>query len=57
MKAEQDIQRGEQVFDSYGMKDDSTFLMNYGFLPPSRRNKALITIGVDPKDPHYTEKR
>jgi hypothetical protein len=56
MKAEEDVPRGEQVFDSYGVKDDSTFLMNYGFLPPSRRNIALVRADLDKDGPHYGDK-
>lgn len=56
MKAEEDIPRGEQVYDSYGVKDDSTFVINYGFLPPTRENKALVVVYMDPNDEHVTEK-
>jgi hypothetical protein len=51
MKATEDIPRGAQVFDSYGVKDDSTFLMNYGFLPPTTRNRALVKVLLDKEDP------
>ena len=57
MKAEEDVPRGDQVFDSYGMKDDSTFLMNYGFLPPSRKNIALVRADLDVNGPHYNDKK
>ena len=56
MKAEEDIPRGDQVFDSYGIKDDASFLMNYGFLPPSVKNKALVRAELDPNGVHYTDK-
>ena len=32
IQAIQDIEKGEQVFDSYGKKCNSRFLLNYGFI-------------------------
>jgi histone-lysine N-methyltransferase SETD3 len=57
MKAEEDIPRGDQVYDSYGNKDDSTFLMNYGFLPPTKRNRALIIAYLNADDPYLNDKQ
>ena len=56
MKAEEDIPRGCQVYDSYGTKDDSTFLLNYGFLPPSKDNKCSVMSYLDPNDPYFSDK-
>lgn len=32
IEAMEDIKRDEQVYDSYGKKDNSRFLLNYGFI-------------------------
>ena len=53
MKAEEDIQRGEQVFISYGVKDDASFLLNYGFLPEVYRTTTLVRADLDPNGPFY----
>lgn len=51
------IQRGEQVFDSYGRKCNSRFFVNYGFsLDENEDNEAVIRVGLPEDDPHYAMK-
>jgi len=51
------INRGDQVFDSYGRKCNSRFFVNYGFaLDDNEDNEAVIKVGIPPSDPHYHTK-
>jgi histone-lysine N-methyltransferase SETD3 len=51
------IQRGEQVYDSYGRKCNSRFFVNYGFsLDENEDNEAVVRIGLPENDPHYAMK-
>lgn len=51
------IQRGEQVFDSYGRKCNSRFFVNYGFsLDENEDNEAVVRLGLPDDDPHYPMK-
>jgi len=49
------IQRGDQVFDSYGRKCNSRFFVNYGFALDDNHedNEAVIRVQLPPNDPHY----
>ena len=44
-----DLPSGTQVFDSYGMKSDTDFLLNYGFVPDgiNETNECRILIPVE----------
>lgn len=51
------IQRGEQVYDSYGRKCNSRFFVNYGFaLDDNEDNEAVVRLGLPETDPHYAMK-
>jgi histone-lysine N-methyltransferase SETD3 len=52
------IQRGEQIFDSYGRKCNSRFFVNYGFSLDSNEddNEAVMRFSLSPKDPLYSMK-
>lgn len=48
------IQRGEQIFDSYGRKCNSRFFVNYGFaLDENEDNEAVIRVTLPNTDSHY----
>jgi histone-lysine N-methyltransferase SETD3 len=45
IETDEDIGRGEMVFDSYGRKCNSRFLLNYGFiLDDNDANEVAITV-------------
>ena len=47
-----DIQRGEQVYDSYGKKCNSRFFLNYGFInQPNDADEVPIKLTINPADP------
>lgn len=51
------IQRGEQVYDSYGRKCNSRFFVNYGFaLDENEDNEAVLRLQLPDSDPHYAMK-
>lgn len=51
------IQRGEQVYDSYGRKCNSRFFVNYGFaLDDNIDNEAVIRLELAQDDPHLQTK-
>lgn len=55
------IQRGEQIFDSYGRKCNSRFFVNYGFALDDNSdaeaggndNEAVVRAALSPDDPAY----
>ena len=52
MEAITDIERGQEVFDSYGKKCNSRFLLNYGFvIPNNETNEVSFKVTFDNKDP------
>lgn len=52
------IQRGEQVFDSYGRKCNSRFFVNYGFaLDDNEDNEAVIRVELPANDAHKDMKQ
>jgi histone-lysine N-methyltransferase SETD3 len=54
IKATEEIARGDQIYDTYGMKSNAEFFMNYGFLiPDNERNTYAIKIRLEPTDPQY----
>lgn len=51
------IQRGEEVYDSYGRKCNSRFFVNYGFaLDENEDNEAILRVQLPRNDPHYVMK-
>jgi len=51
------VQRGDQVFDSYGRKCNSRFFVNYGFsLEENEDNEAVMFMGLKSNDPFYSIK-
>ena len=55
IEALDDIKRGEQVYDSYGKKCNTRFLLNYGFINPNNDGDEFpfkIALDVD-KDELY----
>jgi len=52
-----ELLRGEQIFDSYGPKCNTRFLVNYGFaLEYNEENMCQIPISIPTTDPHYALK-
>lgn len=51
------IQRGEQVFDSYGRKCNNRFFINYGFtVRDNPDNEAVIRVEIPAQDPQLNWK-
>jgi histone-lysine N-methyltransferase SETD3 len=51
------IQRGEEVYDSYGRKCNSRFFVNYGFaLDENEDNEAILRVQLPRNDPHFAMK-
>ncbi len=49
-----DLERGAQVYDSYGKKCNSRFFLNYGFINPGNdANEVPLTIYLKQEDPGY----
>jgi len=49
--------RGEPIYDSYGPKCNSRFLVNYGFaLEYNEENMCQIPVSIPTTDPHYALK-
>ena len=47
----EDIKRGEQVYDSYGKKCNTRFLLNYGFINLNNdANEYPFTVRMSPDD-------
>lgn len=58
IEALEDIQRGDEVMDSYGRKCNYRFLLNYGFI--NRDNDAdeyPLKLELDPADQYYQAKQ
>ena len=52
IESDEDIERNEQVYDSYGRKCNSRFLLNYGFIVEDNdANEVAITIHSNKEDP------
>ena len=48
IEAVEDIRRGDQVYDSYGKKCNTRFLLNYGFINlENDANEFLIVVKLD----------
>lgn len=58
IEAHVDIKKGEQVYDSYGKKCNSRFLLNYGFIVENNdANEVPIKIFYNHDDPHVQKKK
>lgn len=58
IQALENIQQGEEVFDSYGKKCNSRFLLNYGFiLENNDSNEFPVIISLDESHPLHQEKK
>jgi hypothetical protein len=54
VKAEEDIARGDQIYQGYGEKSNATFFLRFGFLmPENEQNSYAIKILLEPTDPQY----
>ena len=57
IEALEDIKRGDQIFDSYGKKCNTRFLLNYGFINlDNDANEYPLTIELDTADTNYQQK-
>jgi len=57
--AEKGINKGTEVFDSYGIKSQRRFFVNYGFTIDRnifKHNQAVITVTLSSLDPAYKHK-
>jgi histone-lysine N-methyltransferase SETD3 len=53
------VQRGEEVYDSYGRKCNSRFFVNYGFSLDENEedNEVIMKFSMDSRDPLYAMKQ
>jgi len=57
IESKENIERGEQVYDSYGKKCNSRFFLNYGFINENNdANEVPIKIYLDEDDPLHSTK-
>ena len=57
IEALDDIPRGDQVYDSYGKKCNTRFLLNYGFINlDNDANEFPIELSLDPSDKYHNQK-
>lgn len=57
IEALEDIKRGEQIFDSYGKKCNTRFLLNYGFINLNNDgNEFPFKLMLETSDPRWKEK-
>jgi len=58
IEAKDTIERGEQLYDSYGKKCNSRFFLNYGFIADGNDgNEVLVKVPYDKDDPLYQKKK
>ena len=58
IQAIEDIPKGSEIFDSYGMKTNARFLLNYGFvLENNETNEYPLTIKFNENFPLYDVKK
>ena len=54
----EDIKRGEQVYDSYGKKCNTRFLLNYGFINlENDANEYPFTVNLSENDIYFAQKK
>ena len=57
IEAMEDIRRGDQVYDSYGKKCNTRFLLNYGFINPNNdANEVWLTVVIGEDSPFFKQK-
>lgn len=57
IETKENIERGDQVYDSYGKKCNSRFLLNYGFYNENNdANEVPLVVRLDPDDILYDAK-
>lgn len=57
IEATDDIKRGQQVYDSYGKKCNTRFLLNYGFINLNNdANEFPLVVRIKPDDPTFADK-
>lgn len=57
IESKEAIERGDQVYDSYGKKCNSRFFLNYGFIVENNdANEVPIKLQLDMSDPLYDVK-
>ncbi len=57
IESKEDIQRGDQIYDSYGKKCNSRFFLNYGFIVENNdANEVPLKIKFDENDDLYSVK-
>ena len=57
IKAISKVEKGMEVFDSYGIKCNSRFLLNYGFTVENNEdNEFKIILCLNENSPHFKEK-
>merc|ERR1712151_335522 len=57
IEALEDIKRGDQIFDSYGKKCNTRFLLNYGFINlDNDANEFPLTVAVTEDDQFHVQK-
>ena len=58
IQATEDIQEGNEIFDSYGRKTNARFLLNYGFcLEENDTNEFMLKITFNENYPLFEEKQ
>ncbi len=57
IKGAANVKKGEEVFDSYGIKCNSRFLLNYGFTVENNENNEFkIILILNESSPYFKEK-
>ena len=57
IKGANKIKKGDEVFDSYGIKCNSRFLLNYGFtFENNKDNEFKILLILNESSPYFKEK-
>lgn len=57
IEATEDIKRGQQVYDSYGKKCNTRFLLNYGFINENNdANEFPLVVRLKVEDPLFEQK-
>ena len=58
IESNENIARGEQIYDSYGEKCNSRFFLNYGFIVLNNQsNEVALKVWFDPTDHLFSVKR
>ena len=58
IQATEEIEKGDEIFDSYGKKTNARFLLNYGFaLEDNDTSEYILTVKFNENYPLYNEKK